>query len=197
MKYFASRWSFTLIKNSRIFTQSLLSTRRPKHLRNLIPKPKLISLNLFNIIFSIKLLIKSNLIIKLLLHPRFQINLTLIIPNPLLFLLNKLSCPIAYLLSFPSQIILVTFLDNLVQIGQLEHLRSVKELWVWNVVGVFQLVQSVSTPLQRVVCVVWEGWLEVDWWVGVEVEGVYKGFAFVSLLLEVNYFFDCWAIYLF
>ena len=197
MKYFASRWSFILIKNSRTFTQSLLSTRRPKHLRNLIPKPQLISLNLFNIIFSIKLLIKRNLIFKLLLHPRFQINFTLIIPNSLLLLLNKLSCPIAYLLSFPSQIIIVTFLNNFVQISQLKHLRSVEELWVWNVAGVFQLVQGVSTPLQRVVCVGWEGWLEVDWWVGVEVECVYKGFAFVSLLLEVNYFFDCRAIYLF
>jgi len=137
MKYFASRWSFILIKNSRIFTQSLLKSRRPKHLRNLMPKPKLISLNLFNSIFRNKLLIKSNLIFKLLLHSRFQINLTLIIPNPHLFLLNKLSCPIAYLLSFLSEIILVTFLNNLVQIGQLKYLRSVKEFWVWNVVGVF------------------------------------------------------------
>jgi len=197
MKYFTNRWSFIFIKDSRALTQAFLSTSRPKHLRNLIPQSQLIPLNQFDIILRIKLLIKGNLIIKLLLHLSLQINLTLIISNPLLLLLNKLSSPIAYLLSLFLQIILVTFLDNLVQISQLKHLWSLEELWVWNVVGVFQLVQGVSTPLERVVCVQWEGWFQVDWWVGVQVEGAHEGLAFVSLFLEVNYFFDCRSIYLF
>jgi hypothetical protein len=120
----------------------------PNAVFNLIPNLKLVILENLDRLVTIETFVKSQLVLKIVVLPNFHFNFKIVIFYFFGLIVQKSMEIFQVSLDTILDLILVTLLDDLVQVSQLKYARVVYEFLIWHKIWVLNHIQSLFPLFQ-------------------------------------------------